>query len=339
MNVLSRENTQEYLRIVSEMETSVYRQQKFGININQKLKDTENKLSLEWQAYYNVDVPTQPYYDSAVRRFFRGFFGVERTAFEFGKGFGNSFLGVINIFPITVFVFSVAIGIWMIISSVIMETEINFGDEIIKGIIFAFVLTHLLPGLIMLLRTGSVNRQYKEEFNQEERKAWDKKDTYRRNIEALEKRKTHLEKWRSFVWTSFLETKDELEKIYSYDIVYPKYRNFIAMCTIYEYYESQRCDMLIGHEGAYNIYENELRQNIIIGMLDQINTRLDVIERNQHVLAEAIRDTNYRLGALERQVEQVQLTAESAEYSAKVAADNTKYIACLETIRLLAESN
>ena len=40
-----------------------------------------------------------------------------------------------------------------------------------------------------------------------------------------------------------------------------------AMCTMYEYFVTGRCDKLSGADGAYNLYETEVRQNIIIVLI------------------------------------------------------------------------
>ena len=59
-----------------------------------------------------------------------------------------------------------------------------------------------------------------------------------------------------------------------------------------EYLQSGRCSTLEGHEGAYNIYENEIRLGIINDKLNEIINRLDRIERNQYRLYESIREVN-----------------------------------------------
>ena len=80
------------------------------------------------------------------------------------------------------------------------------------------------------------------------------------------------------------EMKETLESLYSVDVIYPKYRNFVAICTFYEYFLSGRCEKLAGPNGAYNLYESELRQNIIINRLDNIINQLSQIEDNQYAL-------------------------------------------------------
>lgn len=86
--------------------------------------------------------------------------------------------------------------------------------------------------------------------------------------------------------------KDALEKLYDLDVIYPKYRNLVAVTTIYEYLVSGRCDELDGAYGAYNLYEMELRQNIIIGQLSSILDSLEQIKNNQYTLYNEITESN-----------------------------------------------
>ena len=46
---------------------------------------------------------------------------------------------------------------------------------------------------------------------------------------------------------------------------------------------SERCYGLTGHEGAYNLYENELRLGHIISTLDSISSDIKEIKQNQRV--------------------------------------------------------
>ena len=80
---------------------------------------------------------------------------------------------------------------------------------------------------------------------------------------------------RSIVENSKNQIVISLEKMYSSNIIYKKYRSIVPMFMICEYLESNRCTKLEGHDGAYNMYEQELRANIIIDRLDIIIYKLD----------------------------------------------------------------
>ncbi len=88
------------------------------------------------------------------------------------------------------------------------------------------------------------------------------------------------------------ESTSILTELYSKDIVYPKYRNLVMMCSIYEYLCSGRCITLDGHEGAYNILEMEIRLDRIIVQLDRVLSSLAQIQTNQYMLYDAIQEGN-----------------------------------------------
>ena len=97
------------------------------------------------------------------------------------------------------------------------------------------------------------NKNRKEEFDYNQ-KCW--KD-------SCTKMRTTLEK-------PLKETKENLERVYAKNIIYPKYRNLPALTSIYEYYVTGRCEELSGPYGAYNLYEDEVRKDKIISQLNTV---------------------------------------------------------------------
>jgi len=80
--------------------------------------------------------------------------------------------------------------------------------------------------------------------------------------------------------------------LYAFDVIFGKYRNVVALSTFYEYLMAGRCTQLEGADGAYNIYENELRTNMIIEKLDEIKD-------NQYMTYSALKAINNSLDYLE----------------------------------------
>ena len=136
------------------------------------------------------------------------------------------------------------------------------------------------------------------------------------------------------------KARNLLEELYDMDIIFPKYRNMVAMCTMYEYFASGRCTELTGPNGAYNLYEQELRQNLIINQLENINENLEQVKQNQYILYQGIMETNKTLrtisGDIERMVnatEDIAASARITAYCSAVTAQNTealKYISLLK---------
>lgn len=128
-----------------------------------------------------------------------------------------------------------------------------------------------------------------------------------------------------------------LSQLYNLDIIYPKYRNYIAVCTLAEYFSSGRCSELTGPNGAYNLYESELRQNTIINQMDIILRGLETIRLNQYILYEELYKTNSYLpsiradisGLLDANQKTEQLTGIAAAASRAIAA-NTEATAYYE---------
>ena len=84
------------------------------------------------------------------------------------------------------------------------------------------------------------------------------------------------------------DTRELLQKAYDKGLLYGKYRNFVAVCSICEYLESGRCSELSGPDGAYNLFEMEIRMNLVITQLNSIISKLDQIQANQAMLYDAI---------------------------------------------------
>lgn len=154
------------------------------------------------------------------------------------------------------------------------------------------------------------------------------------------------------------------EKLYSLDIIYPKYRNLIALTTIYEYLKSGRCNELEGQAGAYNLFESETRANIIIAKLEDISESLEQIQANQYLLYNELKAINSSIndlkgslndgiGAVQKEIastnrlledqtealdsirQNTKMTAYYAEKTAEYAKRNIKYTEALTFISLL----
>ena len=139
-------------------------------------------------------------------------------------------------------------------------------------------------------------------------------------------------------------------KLRGMHVIHPKYLDFPAVTTILEYLEVGRCTQLTGEFGAYNLYESELRSNIILSKLDQILASMDQIRKNQYkayqMLCRISNDIqslngsmNQMLDAMDRSqqsLDQLRSSAqaneyyqEEAAYYARISAYQTSAIAFL----------
>ncbi len=115
--------------------------------------------------------------------------------------------------------------------------------------------------------------------------------------------------------------------LYDYDIVFMKYRNVVALSAFYEYLMSNRCDSLEGASGAYNLYENELRANLIIEKLSDIIQSLEQIQQNQFVLYSELKKINKNLDALNYSMRSAAASLSQISESNRQINENTKNIA------------
>lgn len=123
------------------------------------------------------------------------------------------------------------------------------------------------------------------------------------------------------------DTRQLLWEAYDKGLLYGKYRNFVAVCSICEYLESGRCSELGGPDGAYNLFEQEIRMNLIITQLGLIISELDEIRENQAMLYDAISTGNHLTSQL---IEQTNESIRLGEYNAQqnaITAYNTQQTA------------
>ena len=126
------------------------------------------------------------------------------------------------------------------------------------------------------------------------------------------------------------ETQAVLDKLYSVDVIYPKYRTLPALTSIYEYLVTGRCEELSGAHGAYNLYEDEIRKDTIISQLNTVIENLEQIKQNQYMLYEQVKGIQQNTRAIAAELYQIKgyaacltdLAALTAFYSG-VAATNT----------------
>ncbi len=136
-----------------------------------------------------------------------------------------------------------------------------------------------------------------------------------------------------FLNSKIIETEDLLKKYYEMNIIFSKYRNLICISSINEYFESGRCKTLEGHEGAYNILENEIRLNLIINKLDNILEKLDQIKEHQYMLYAAIQHSNNiiqtignEIKIMNNQIEAIENNSSIAAYNSQITTNNSEFL-------------
>lgn len=85
--------------------------------------------------------------------------------------------------------------------------------------------------------------------------------------------------------------RDLLSKAFNHSMnfIYPKYRNIICVSQFTQYIESGRCESFEGPHGCYNLFEQELRMDLIIDKLDIVISKLDKVIENQHEMVSLLK--------------------------------------------------
>ncbi len=165
-----------------------------------------------------------------------------------------------------------------------------------------------------------------------------------KNNEAMknsDKRKVQIiKKELEIINKQYQETRNILRRAYQLNVLHPKYQNWIAVCSLHEYLVTERCTQLSGHEGGYNIYEAEVRMNLIISKLDEVIDRLDQIQQSQYELYKALSTSNQNIDKICKQVVSVsnqlgniEQNQALIEYNSRVTANNTEFLAWLSYFR------
>ena len=197
-------------------------------------------------------------------------------------------------------------GVWLLIGSAIGWGIVFWLLPIMNRGDFKFSMIFVLPptlfglGFFLYGKTGKKNAYLDAKYNYDVSVAnynqWIAADAQRVASENI--KKAVLQSDLDALKAANAETQANLKKFYSKKIIYPKYRNYACVCSLYEYFDSGRCTRLEGHEGAYNILESEMRLNRIITQTNQILSKLDEIKENQELLYDSIQESNRKADKL-----------------------------------------
>lgn len=122
----------------------------------------------------------------------------------------------------------------------------------------------------------------------------------------------------------FFECRNEM---YAYDIVFGKYRNVVALSTFYEYLMAGRCTTLEGATGAYNLYEDQVRADMIIGQLNQVIEKLDQIKNTQYMIYSELQTVNKHLDHLNTTMDTMLSSVKNMEKNIENISANTDVLA------------
>ena len=340
------ENLTQYLKTASELESSIYRQEEV-------LEKAEAELVYEKPEYESIPAPVDA--SKKLTRPNRPSNKVSETN-EFGVQH-SSYI------PIIVASFALAA------LAIFLAFALNLLGIIAVGIVFAvfgvlYIWVYRSGVKRAETKVGTDREKYEHDLEAYESEYKAAKSKYEKDMakyrEKVKERNDRLEKETAVAKQQYqeaceevqllkpplTETKELLSRLYSNEWIFPKYRNMVAMATMYEYFASGRCSELTGPNGAYNLYEQELRQNLIINKLDVISSQLEDIKDNQYVLYTEMKKTNQYLGEITQTVKdinkgvrvtaantgEIAKSAKVAAYYSEITAKNTEALKYIELV-------
>lgn len=297
----------EYLKQASTLETSLYKQDKTRQAAKEKLvlkTVNRRKIDKPTNKAANLKVPVK---------------SDDKGQYEFLTGLGWFFFAV----PVA---FGILSGVGMMFALTLIFGTIGAAPMWIAG--------HVSKNRQIERNQAEYGRRY-DKYREEKKRCEEEYKSamtaYKEHNLAEEERVNHAneiakcnydkaKKEVAQLDAPLYETQDLLVKLYEMDIIFPKYRNMVAMCTMYEYLASGRCTELTGPNGAYNLFESELRQNLIINQLEAINTNLEQIKQNQYILYQGIMETNLALNTISSDIATLVNAAQDIAVSSRMTA-------------------
>ena len=271
-----------YLKEVFKYENSLYSIEKIKQDIEQK------KLNLGISKKDEIYPPQKP--DDPDEKY-------KSEIIDYKEPIVRALFWPFQIFFPFVAIFIFAIVIYLVTT----KTKLFFSTLIITYFVIAFIM--FIYSLIQEINTSTSSKNANEEMFALYHRDLEQYKYDMKNYEQLiqddnirVKRENIVKKYYEMEIQRFneleIQTNKVLNTLYDLNVVYPKYRNHIAVATFLEYLQSGRCGELKGTYGAYNLYENECKQDLIINNLNKIVNTLEVVKNNQYMIYTGISESN-----------------------------------------------
>lgn len=317
MQTLSLSQCKEYIKNVKDLEISCLQQERLLQELNRqssvtkkRISDLENRLLTE-KGPKKPESPVSLFFTSLIVDVYISFFGAIVGA-----------VGAI-ILRVLLLIFSSNIGLF----------SPPWAPYLLWGAVIGFAITFLLSEFCWSKNDRREEKRKRESYPDQVESFQNEKQEIRNLIEVKKKTlQTDIPREIAVSEEKYRQTREVLKKYYDMGFIYPKYRGLVPICTLYEYLESGRCFSLLGHEGAYNLYESELRLNVIIGKLDDVLDRLDDINTSQRLLAQEIRRSNAQLNRIIGTLDNIEKNTALTQYYSSVTASNTTFMSWLAAL-------
>lgn len=133
----------------------------------------------------------------------------------------------------------------------------------------------------LYLHDKNVNRLIDEDYKKQQKQYEKEMNEHNSKIRYLNGVIDYLSKLQQVSQTLLIS-------MYSKSPIHVKYRNLLSIGTIYEYLDTKRCYRLEDDNGAYNMFEQEVRMNMLLIGIKDILTKMEELRKNQILIYNAI---------------------------------------------------
>ena len=286
-----------YLRLVMQMESDYYASRLLVAKINNRIKTLNN------QNYYDIN----NYLEDTLET--------------------NKKISIFKMIPWWVYIYMLLTiptllnGRRQIKEGQFTEKEFWTAFAVYAGLFIFFIILALIKKIVRKKDQKILNRAYKNEFE---------------NSKQLQAKNSLILKSYNIQSTEANRAKNiaynNLKRAYAENILPPQYRNFAAAATMYQWLEYGICTQIYGHGGLFDRYDYELKFGRIIGTLDNINNKLNIIAENQQMLYDEIQDSKSiaqkafdSIKNIEKSNQEILKSARATETSTAITAMESRY--------------
>ena len=311
----------DYLKQVLDLETALYENSRVKDDyreLRDKSKPSKQSIALPSEPIKPMEEKTVITFTQAMQRM-TGLFRIAWAICIAVSIFGILFpicMGIAMQGWATIFTVMLVIGVIFVIPSVFMTWKVRQEQCVMNSNII------------------KTNHERKERYGKEYQKY---KETLSiaaiQNMQLAEAYSKELVVYNSqtdSVVAELTKTDEKLQmalnNLYNKNVIYGKYRNLVAIATLYEYIDSGRCCELEGANGAYNLFESEIRADRIISSLNRVVSNLEDIKNNQHTLYKSIECANMATINILSNINNTQTMTAYYAKQAAVAASADRFI-------------
>lgn len=290
LKTVTAQKMQSYLKIAVDIESQLYAMQISKMQINNEISRLQNANYYDDadcvvnEFTYN-QLTAKDYIKDNHKSAFKNF-----KAKIFNQGVFKKF------FIVFVILFLILVGLGLNITpyvfKILPEFFKNYNIYNIFPFFFAVIGLIIIWIIIELIHKKSEASLLKKEYTSNKRKH----NRLREKSEALYVKNQRLIKCYNVQLNAVNRELKEISALrntfYVENILPEKYRNLVAVSTMYPWLQYGRCTEVYGHGGLFDTFEYDLKLGAIISNLKELNAKMNVVIQNQQILIKEVRRGN-----------------------------------------------